>query len=667
MRFPCGQRSTVHPFSTIPSHTLNVSSERCAAQGEVEWGDLDLELRPGSGDPDSDIAGCDMSGDIDAQGSDDEMEDPVGELLLDLEESLVALLDGTAGREAVEDVLHSQRVLTSDDIDSLMARPSGAATKSGEEGMLRAWCFWELFCKVERLSSDRHWPPSWQQWQDFLCRLRRGTVSCDAFRNVYTKVSTYGQRKFGGSSLGSLFGGRMKRLITILNRHYGSKVKQQAGITATEAKNFHKFVDRDCLYGLQGGAAFAFGVTGGGKRPRSVAAIKLSNVTVRVEEVTVGGVPQLVPAFTCTITDNKFSDIMGDRFVREWLLGTEQYEHWAERTASWWLYRLLVIRGAFSLHDPMENGGVHAGDVLEFKPSALFWFLLCHARGDRYVNTRPISTEMLSGLTATLLTRMGSEPRGYSAHRKGCVTRAMERELLQEGQGKNIRESLKDVLVRWGGWDILKGHITVAQRYVQQVLDRYIDGVGLGLGKTMTVGERAAKMKDCEGADLQAPNPAPCEKMVVHRPLLVRMLAYRDPEFQQHQESLDEAAKAIMAVGKADRACCLVDRDRTASGCFDTVLRLHATSALVKTFKTLNQGHNAKFRAAVKRAEAMVMQAHWQCTGIPIKQCNLSLVMSLLVPYKFGGFDNGCVVAKAHLLVPKHRVHPNILVAFVKM
>lgn len=468
--------------------------------------------------------------------------------LLDLGVAQAALLDGS-GVDVAEAVLNSVRILTGSDMQKLMSRPEGGGTKSAERRMANGWAWYEAFCKGHDVDISV-WPPSWSVWQAFMTNLRAFVSSRDAFHTVYNSVCTYGSRKYGGTKVHKAFGSAPKRLLCILHRHYGSDVRQVVYINATEARNFQKFVDRDCMVGMVGAASFAFGLTGGGKRARTVTGIRLRDVEVNVEEAFVGGKRVLVPAFQVTLVDEKFSDAMGARSVREWLTGVEGYDLWAERTYSWWLYRLLVVREAFDIYDPMKNGGVQVGDGLRFKKGTSNWFLFCFVRGDLVVNTRPLSMNMLNTMTSKLLMRMGSEPRGYSAHRKGCVTRAMERELLVGGDGQGLNENLKAVLVRWGGWDVVRGDVTVAQRYGQNILDRFMDCLGLGLGKEMTATEREAKMRECVGEDLEGD--------IVHEVgskaggLTYKMIAYSTPAFREAQAAVDAAAKAVIALGMTD-------------------------------------------------------------------------------------------------------------------
>eukprot|EP00955_Chlamydomonas_euryale_P005764 61126-Chlamydomonas_euryale.AAC.1 len=81
----------------------------------------------------------------------------------------------------------------------------------------------------------------------------------------------------------------------------------------------------------------------------------------------------------------------------------------------------------------MRTLPVKSGDVLAFRTGADFWYLFCLCRGTLFVNMVPCSPRGLSTLTRDVLSRMGNTPRGWNAHRKGCPTRVLQRELLKSG------------------------------------------------------------------------------------------------------------------------------------------------------------------------------------------------------------------------------------------
>ena len=585
---------------------------------------------------------------------------------INLDDVLQGALQGVVGEGDIEGCIGSLRMLTVDDVLGVVRLPHGSNTKKREYNLKRCWAWYEDFCRLKGTRVEA-WPPPFDFWSEFVTNVRAGTPSRDAFYQLVMGVSTYGSRLYGGRQLAKEYGSAYGRLMRMLNRHYGSVVRQVRYIDATEARNFHKFVDRECLLGLTSGAAFAFGVTGGGKRPRSVTSILLDHVTVVVEQVVVRGKPMLVPAFSICIVDEKYSDCMGPRAVREWLAGIEGYEDWAELTCSWWLYRCLVVRNAFTVRDPMAAHGLRVGDHLPFRDDATHWFLFCYVRGDLYENCRPLSTGMLFTMTSKLLERMGSEGRGYSAHRKGCVTRAVERELLLNGGGQRLVDSLTNVLVRWGGWDVMRGQDTLSRRYVQQVVDRLIDTLGLGLGKEMSEAERQVKLLEMEGVELPWPSRRNIqERSVKDRPLLVRMMAYMDPAFQALQRQVDEAGKSIRAIGFADKNISLLARDQDLSTLFCTVLKSHSTSAAVLHYGALIKVQRTMYKKALMVAERHVLQAFHQCSVVSIGSPRLlKSVFKTLAPYCFGG-DPMSVPAEGACVSPDEQPHPAFEVQFVK-
>ena len=83
------------------------------------------------------------------------------------------------------------------------------------------------------------------------------------------------------------------------------------------------------------------------------------------------------------------------------------------------MYRLLVIRGVFEKHDPILTSAVD--DVLNVRSECQEYYLFCDMKANYWIDTAPCSVDTLSAWNKTVLKHMGSEPRGYSAHRSGCV------------------------------------------------------------------------------------------------------------------------------------------------------------------------------------------------------------------------------------------------------
>ncbi len=167
----------------------------------------------------------------------------------------------------------------------------------------------------------------------------------------------------------------------------------------------------------------------------------------------------MVPAAALKFVDEKFSDLLGARGLNETYKHKRDYAGIALAGWSSWIYRLLVLRGAFLHHDPVLKA--QDGDELKLRPECLNWFLFPHTgSNEQYCDTEACSTHTASNRIGKVLERMGRLARGYSTFRKGLATRALTMSLL-ENNGCGLDERLEMILLRVGGWDIIQGHRTL--------------------------------------------------------------------------------------------------------------------------------------------------------------------------------------------------------------
>ena len=164
-------------------------------------------------------------------------------------------------------------------------------THESTDGKERAWkqyCL-HMFGKVVPPLDEMPWPPSESQWTDFVVHVRSIVSSHLRMQNVVAHVCDVGSRYFGrraaaqqSGRLGSLdprciYKQAHGRIVGLLFREYGSDLRQVEGITMQEALNAHKFVDANSVKGLLMGAAFHVGTTHGGRRPRTLTAIRVKD------------------------------------------------------------------------------------------------------------------------------------------------------------------------------------------------------------------------------------------------------------------------------------------------------------------------------------------------------------------------------------------------------
>ena len=73
------------------------------------------------------------------------------------------------------------------------------------------------------------------------------------------------------------------------------RVTQVEGITMQEARNAMHYADFDSVSGVAANAAFTMGVSMGGRRPRTLTAIRLEHIKLSVGATQLGGKTVLVP------------------------------------------------------------------------------------------------------------------------------------------------------------------------------------------------------------------------------------------------------------------------------------------------------------------------------------------------------------------------------------
>ena len=189
-----------------------------------------------------------------------------------------------------------------------------------------------------------------------------------------------------------------------------------------EAQSACNFVDAYSLQGMAAAAAFSIGCLMGGRRPRTLTAIKLKNVQLTAMAVKVKGVSTCAAGVAVTFREEKYDDIQGARSAQDHPEGHGDFERHVFKSCAFWLYRMLVIRNVFQNHDPIRLS--HSGDKMLIKKECMEFYLFCEVNPNTWVDTAPVSTFTIGRWTRGLLIRMGSQPRGFSAHRSGVVTRA---------------------------------------------------------------------------------------------------------------------------------------------------------------------------------------------------------------------------------------------------
>lgn len=399
---------------------------------------------------------------------------------------------------------------------------------------------------------DKQWPPAEEDWIAFLNDARAQVSSYKRFTGVVGTVCEVGSRYFYGAGRVApgaqglldprvIYSASHRRTMRLLRREYGSSMRQVAGITMQEALNAHLFIDKNTIKGLAMGAAFYLGVCHGGRRPRTITAMRVSDAVFTAESVKVAGRMVLVPAVELIFKEEKYDDIQGPRSGTETYRHMDDYLDYMHRGSAFWLYQLLVLRGAFIDGDPIRTAA--PGQKLHVRPEALDWFLLCYCRKDMWIDTCPVSVQILGHWTKKVLSSMGSPERGFSAHRRGCVTRAVVMCILKS-KGRAIPVDQLNVMIRWGGWQAVTGVMTVMRTYAHKIMDRYLDVFGLAFGREGSDAEWQARLDDYMGIKLSRVSHSDAEGL----PMQIKVHAWQTDIYSAMQSMLNSCVGAIMHV-----------------------------------------------------------------------------------------------------------------------
>ena len=109
-----------------------------------------------------------------------------------------------------------------------------------------------------------------------------------------------------------------------------------------EVRNATRFADPESVRGLSGAGAFRLAALLGGKRKRTVTAVKLRYTKLTAVKVLVQGKEVLDPALFIAYKEKKFTDPRGDRLARD----CPHYE-------TYWIYPVFRqgLAGCFLLPD----------------------------------------------------------------------------------------------------------------------------------------------------------------------------------------------------------------------------------------------------------------------------------------------------------------------------
>ena len=450
----------------------------------------------------------------------------------------------------------------------------GAATAKGEDMKRRDWGrFLSLqFPDGAPDLSSMQWPPGREEWLEVVknSRARVGThrrhkgwlsnivhTACKYFARV---------RECSEASLDprQLYQSDPLTLMSALKREYGVGVRQVVGITIREANDGPFVLDPESISECAKGAAWTLGTVCGGRRPRSVAGVRVSDLEMTVESMTVSGKRVLVPAVSSiTWREEKTTDYSGPRKSSDtYYASAEEDWEFIKTRPAYWIYRLLALRGIWQGKgsDPIAEGTVRAGDKLSMRAGTGEYFLICDCRADSWCDSMPVSVNMLGAWTKDMLIRMGRPARCYSAHRRGSVTRAVILE-MHERKGRALSDDILRAVARWGGWDCVNGVNTLLKVYASKITDLHLDGSALGLGRRATTQEIEARRAAYVGS-ISKPNHSVHDKNKMAMPLSLRVQVWNHPEVAALRACMTKAVSRLLQLAELDLSLLPVRRYR---------------------------------------------------------------------------------------------------------
>lgn len=475
---------------------------------------------------------------------------------------------------------------------------------------------WRMYCQIsgENAGSgvgqgsyvpvgEVSWPPGRSAWVSFLVLARSRVGSYLRFRlmvgNVCEVACSFWAAKLGRLPIEldprALYRADHRHCMRMILREFGFGVTQVAPITQYEALNGPYYCDADTVVGVSMALAFTMGCSMGGRRPRTLTAIRLKDVEVFVSEAYLTGHSEKVkvPGVSITFQEEKFEDEQAARQGTDNPEG-EDYGVWYVNSVGFWLYRLACMRGLFTECDPLV--AAKPGQRLEWRLEAQGWFLFCSCSGRFWIDTVPVSTNILSNWNRKILTAMGHPARGFSAHRSGMVTRACIIGLL-EGQGVEIAPGRIDAIVRWGGWQAVTGAATVLRIYARKVIDRHLDTYKLALGRPRSPDYWVAKVR--EYVNVRA---VPLKLFISRRDmhaLQLMLMAAWSQAWQEKLLILNRAGQRVLEAALGDCEIMPVHRYREHASAFSQMCKRSA-AAFVRDYVVARDSATAQFASIVQ-------------------------------------------------------------------
>lgn len=196
-------------------------------------------------------------------------------------------------------------------------------------------------------------------------------------------------------------------------------------------------------------------------------------------------------------------------------------------------------------HDPILSASL--GQELVIKPDFLKFYLFCESNANYWIDAALVHTNTLGNWNRQMLERIGSAPRGFSAHCSGYVGRACVLALLH-GKGVALSSDTVDVIARLGGWSSVGGKQTVMEVFARRDINIFADPYSLSMGVDVSVADWEQRRLEYIGQIAQPAVPT----VDVGRSMLprqLRMLTWRSPIWIAFQSALNDVVACITTAG----------------------------------------------------------------------------------------------------------------------
>ena len=198
---------------------------------------------------------------------------------------MLLALEDTFAQEAQDLLAGNSRTA-----DSLRAHIKLTTSSNTETGMRTKLGDWVMFTTIVHKSAmgvqGCVWPPTREEWLLFVTQARPLVSSYTRFRCVIGNVCNVANR-YWSAKLGVvlaqvdpriLYEGTHRTCMFTLKREQGMNMVQVAPSTMDESRNATHFADTESIRGVAACAAFTIGCLLGGRRARTLTAIRLKDV-----------------------------------------------------------------------------------------------------------------------------------------------------------------------------------------------------------------------------------------------------------------------------------------------------------------------------------------------------------------------------------------------------